>query len=206
MAGWRTGFVRRSLSWAGFAVGLVVALVLVPDVSEALKGSPPRARLLASLAFVLVVTTVLQALGASLGAFLRGRLPARPGVQRADRIAGCALGVIGALVVVWLLIPALASSPGWPARATRSSAVIRVIDRLAPAPPEESETLGRLVGDQTFPRCSTPSPPARRGNSTRRGDPGAAQRRPSPGRRSRRWAPPVTRSRRNRFVAGTDSW
>ncbi len=30
-------------------------------------------------------------------------------------------------------------------------AVARAIDRLAPEPPSESETLGRLVGDQTFP-------------------------------------------------------
>jgi S1-C subfamily serine protease len=149
--GWRTGFVRRSLSWVGLAIGLVVALLFVPDVAEALKGSPPRTRLLVSLAFVLVVTSALHALGASLGALLRGRLPRHAAVQRADRIAGCALGVIGALVVVWLLIPALASSPGWPARATRSSALIRAIDRLAPAPPSEAETLGRLVGDQSFP-------------------------------------------------------
>jgi S1-C subfamily serine protease len=33
----------------------------------------------------------------------------------------------------------------------RDSAVARAIDRLAPDPPSESETLGRLVGDQSFP-------------------------------------------------------
>jgi S1-C subfamily serine protease len=33
----------------------------------------------------------------------------------------------------------------------RDSAVARLIDRVAPSPPSESETLGRLVGDQTFP-------------------------------------------------------
>ena len=52
---------------------------------------------------------------------------------------------------MWLLIPALASSPGWTARAVRDSAVARFIDRVAPEPPSESETLGRLVGDQSFP-------------------------------------------------------
>src|SRR5204862_7843003 len=55
------------------------------------------------------------------------------------------------LVVMWLLIPALAGSPGWPARAVRDSAVARAIDRLAPDPPDEAEALGRLVGDETFP-------------------------------------------------------
>ena len=43
------------------------------------------------------------------------------------------LAEIAELLDWWqrLLIPALASSPGWPARATRSSAVIRTIDDLA---------------------------------------------------------------------------
>jgi uncharacterized membrane protein required for colicin V production len=172
--GWRTGFVHRSLSWAGLAVGLVVALLIVPDVAEAFKGSPPRTRLLVSLAFVLAVTTALQALGAALGALVRRRLPATRGVQRADRIAGSALGVAGVFVLVWLLIPALASSPGWPARAARSSALIRSIDRWAPAPPEESETLGRLVGDQSFPEVfdTLTSPDA--GNPPSGGIPAAA--------------------------------
>ena len=52
---------------------------------------------------------------------------------------------------MWLLIPALASSPGWPARAVRDSAVARAIDRIAPDPPPDAETLGHLVGDETFP-------------------------------------------------------
>jgi S1-C subfamily serine protease len=149
--GWRTGFVHRALSWTGLAVGVVVALLFVPDVAEAFRGSPPRTRLLVSLGFVLAVTASAQAVGAALGAVVRGRLPASAGAQRVDRIAGAVLGALGVFLVVWLLIPALASSPGWPARATRDSAVIRAIDRWAPSPPEESATLGRLVGDQTFP-------------------------------------------------------
>jgi len=72
-------------------------------------------------------------------------------LHQSDRIAGAVVGVAGVLVLMWLLIPALASSPGWTARAVRDSAVARAIDRLAPDPPSESETLGRLVGDQSFP-------------------------------------------------------
>jgi S1-C subfamily serine protease len=149
--GWRMGFVRRAFSWCGLALGLVVAVLFVADVADLLKSSPPRTRLLVSLGFVLLVVTLAQAIGYSIGSALRGRMPLGAGVQRADRIAGAALGVLGVLLLVWLLIPALASSPGWPARAARDSAVLRAIDDLAPSPPEESETLGRLVGDQTFP-------------------------------------------------------
>jgi S1-C subfamily serine protease len=150
--GYRMGFVRRATSWAFLGVGIVVGVLLVPDVADALRGSPPRTRLLASLAFVVVVAAVAQAVGAAIGASLSGRLGRRAGALRqGDRVAGAALGVAGVLVLMWLLIPALANSPGWTARAVRDSAVARLIDRVAPAPPSESETLGRLVGDQTFP-------------------------------------------------------
>jgi S1-C subfamily serine protease len=104
------------------------------------------------LAFVIVVAAVAQAVGAAIGSGLSTRLGRAPGaVREGDRIAGGVLGVVGVLVLMWLLIPALASSPGWTARAVRDSALARLIDRVAPSPPSESETLGRLVGDQSFP-------------------------------------------------------
>jgi len=150
--GYRMGFVRRATSWAALAIGLVVGVLLVPDVADALRGSPPRTRLLASLAFVVVVAGVAQAVGAAIGGSLSARVGrTNAGLRQGDRAAGGALGVVGVLVLMWLLIPALANSPGWTARAVRDSAVARFIDRVAPAPPSESETLGRLVGDQTFP-------------------------------------------------------
>jgi len=151
--GYRMGFVRRVTSWGGLALGIVLAVVFVPDVADALRGSPPRTRLLASLAFVIVVATVAQAVGAAIGSALHSRLRGPPGgaLHQGDRLAGAIVGVAGVLALMWLLIPALASSPGWTARAVRDSAVARAIDRLAPEPPSESETLGRLVGDQSFP-------------------------------------------------------
>ena len=150
--GYRMGFVRRATSWAGLALGIVVGVLLVPDVADALRGSPPRTRLLASLAFVVVVAGVAQAVGAALGGSLSARLGrGATALRQGDRVAGGVLGVVGVLVLMWLLIPALANSPGWTARAVRDSAVARLIDRVAPSPPSESETLGRLVGDQTFP-------------------------------------------------------
>ncbi|MFI5053282.1 MAG: MarP family serine protease [Acidimicrobiia bacterium] len=151
--GYQMGFVRRVASWVGLALGLVLAIVFVPDIADVLRGSPPRTRLLASLAFVAAVATVAQALGYTVGNAARARLgrSVGPGLQRSDRVAGAVVGVLGILVLMWLLIPALASSPGWPARAVRDSALARTIDRLAPDPPSESQTLGRLVGDESFP-------------------------------------------------------
>jgi S1-C subfamily serine protease len=151
--GYRMGFVRRLASWVGLAVGVVLAVTFVPDIANALKGSPPRTRLLASLAFVLLVATLAQGVGFAIANALHSRFASRMGthLRTSDRVAGAVLGATGVFLMMWLLIPALASSPGWPARAVRDSAVARAIDRIAPSPPSESETLGRLVGDETFP-------------------------------------------------------
>jgi S1-C subfamily serine protease len=149
--GYRFGLAARALSWAGLAVGLVVGVEFVDDIARALQGSTPRTRLLASLAFLLLVTVIGQSLGIALGSLVRRHLPATGGIRLADRIAGGITGVLGILVVVWLLIPGLANAPGWTARAVRGSTIVRQIDRVAPKPPSSLSALGRLVGDAPFP-------------------------------------------------------
>jgi S1-C subfamily serine protease len=151
--GYRLGFVTRVLSWAGLALGVLVAVLFVDDIASEFKSAEPRARLLAALAFVFIAATAGQALGYAAGVALRRRIGRRAGptLHRADRVAGTVVGVFGVLAVLWLLIPALASSPGWPARAVRESALARAIDRFAPTPPQSSATLGRIVGDESFP-------------------------------------------------------
>ena len=152
MLGYRLGFLRRGLSWAGLVGGVVLGVALVDDLAEAFRSSPPRTRLLVSLAFLVLLATIGQGTGFAIGSMLHQRIGrAGSAVRQGDRIAGAALGVVGVLALMWLLIPALASSPGWPAGAVRESAVARAIDRYAPEPPDEAETLGRLVGDQSFP-------------------------------------------------------
>ena len=65
--GYRMGFVRRVASWAGLIGGVVLAIVLVNNLAEALRGSPPRTRLLGALAFVLLVATIGHAIGYAIG-------------------------------------------------------------------------------------------------------------------------------------------
>lgn len=149
--GYRFGLAARALSWAGLAAGLVIGVEFVDDIARALQGSTPRTRLLASLAFLLLVAVIGQSLGIAIGSLVRRHLPATGGIRIADRVAGGITGVFGVLVVVWLLIPGLANAPGWTARAVRGSAIVRQIDRLAPKPPSSLSTLGRLVGDAPFP-------------------------------------------------------
>jgi S1-C subfamily serine protease len=149
--GYRLGFVARALSWAGLAVGVAIAVLFVDDVMHALRGEPARSRLVAALAFVFVFGTLGQTAGFVAGHALRGRLPQRRQLHRGDRVGGALTGAIGVLVAVWLLIPALASAPGWPAHAARDSEIVTFVKRVAPAPPGAAQALGRLVGEAPFP-------------------------------------------------------
>lgn len=149
--GYRFGLAARALSWAGLAAGLLIGVEFVDRIARALQGSTPRTRLLACLAFLLLVSLLGQAIGIAIGLALRRHLPSVGGIRVADRVAGGVTGVVGVLVVVWLLIPGLANAPGWTARAVRGSAIVKEMDRVAPSPPKSLATLGRLVGDAPFP-------------------------------------------------------
>lgn len=148
--GYRCGLAARALSWAGLALGIFIGVEFVNDIARALQGSTPRTRLLACLAFLVLVAIAGQSLGIALGSLVRKHLPWFGGIRLADRIAGGAVGVLGVLIIVWLLIPGLANVPGWPAQAVRGSAIVREIDQVAPAPPSTLASLGRLVGDTSF--------------------------------------------------------
>ncbi|HYU39146.1 MAG TPA: MarP family serine protease [Acidimicrobiia bacterium] len=149
--GYRLGFVARVASWVGLAIGVTLAVAFVDDVLDPLSSQPSQTRLLIALAFFLVLASAGQALGFAVGIALRRRLPARAGVHRSDRIGGAVVGVIGVLVAVWLLVPALTSASGWPARAARDSQIVRAINRYAPDPPPQAERLGRRVAEGPFP-------------------------------------------------------
>jgi S1-C subfamily serine protease len=150
-AGYRYGFTRRALGWLGLVLGIAVGVFFVDDVANALQGSTPRTRLIGSLAFLFLLTIIGQTLGIAAGAVLRRHLPARGVLSPVDRAAGAFAGVVAVLAVVWLLIPAFASAPGWPAQSVRGSVIVRAVDRWAPHPPGSLATLGRLVGDAPFP-------------------------------------------------------
>jgi S1-C subfamily serine protease len=147
IAGYRLGLVARFVSWVGLASGIVVAGAFVDDVAGTMVGATPRARFFVAVMFVLLAGSLGQAAGVVVGNALRRRLPAGERLRRGERVAGAALGATGVLVVVWLLIPAFASAPGWPARAVHDSVVVGAVDRIAPDAPPSALALGRFVGE-----------------------------------------------------------
>lgn len=157
LLGYRLGFVARVVSWTGLALGITIALLLVDDALEPVSDRPSQTRLLAALAFILVLAAAGEAIGLALGVALRRQLPPTADVHRNDRIGGAIVGALGVLVAVWLITPALASTTGWPARAAQGSQIVRAIDRYAPDPPPQAVKLGRRVAEGPFPEVFAPS-------------------------------------------------
>ena len=150
VGGYRLGFVARALSWAGMAIGIVITARFLPNIIDSLNGPDPTGRLLVAVGVLLGGAFVGQALGLILGSKLHLAIPAagRP----LDSSAGAVAGVIGVLVGVWLVVPAMADVPGSFSRQARNSSIARLVTEHAPRPPDAMQTLRRLVGNSQFPR------------------------------------------------------
>jgi S1-C subfamily serine protease len=149
VGGYRLGLLARALSWAGMLVGLLLAVRAVPVLVERLDGTAPTTGLLVVLAVLVAAAFAGQGLGLALGARAHLSLPAagRP----LDRMAGGVAGLLGLVVVLWLLLPAVADLPGAGSRLARGSVVARAIEDLTPRPPDTLDALRRLVGEHRYP-------------------------------------------------------
>jgi S1-C subfamily serine protease len=158
VGGYRLGLLARALSWAGMLLGLLVAARVVPTVVERFEDATPTARLLLAVGTLLGGAFLGQAVGLVVGARARLALPmsGRP----LDRAGGAAAGVVGLLVAVWLLAPAMADVPGGAARLARGSVIVREVDDRTPSPPDALQTLRRLVGEHQFPQVFSALRPA----------------------------------------------
>jgi hypothetical protein len=159
--GWRLGFIARVLAWAGVALALAVGIHFVPQVVTDFGGTSPDDRVTVALLFLVLVATLGQALGLGVGLFVNRASPRTGPMPVWDRAAGAAIGAVGVLVLVWMVIPSLATAQGWPARMARGSWVVGAIDRYAPAQPARFAAWGRAVSDAPYPSALGPldSPP-----------------------------------------------
>ena len=151
VAGYRLGFIARVASWIGLAVGLYLAVLVLPPALRTFDGPDPASKLLIASLILLTGAFAGQALGLVLGSSLRRFVPFGP-LRMVDRAIGAVVGVIGVVVTVWLLLPAIAEVPGAPAREARDSVIARAIDRRLPRPPDAMQALRSLVGETDFPR------------------------------------------------------
>jgi S1-C subfamily serine protease len=156
VGGWRLGFIARVFAWAGVAAGLIVGVHYVPQVVTAFGGTSSDDRVTVAVLFLVLVATLGQALGLAIGVIVHRYTGDGAPLPRWDRFAGASVGTLGVLLLVWMTIPSLATAKGWPARMARGSAIIGVVDDLAPDQPAQFAALGRAISDAPYPSALGP--------------------------------------------------
>jgi S1-C subfamily serine protease len=159
VGGYRLGFMARVTSWIGLGLGLFISARLLPTLLDNFSGPDPAAKFFLAGGILIAGAFVGQALGLILGHSLRKAIPLGP-VAALDRTVGAGVGVIGIVVMVWFLTPAMADVPGQFSRQARSSVIAQAIDQHLPRPPDTLQTLRRLVGDNNFPKVFESLQPA----------------------------------------------
>lgn len=160
VGGYRLGFLARTASWLGMAVGLVAAARTLPWLLDQFPDSSPGELLAFAGIYLLGASFVGQALGLLIGSRIRIRLPSADWAV-ADRTLGAVAGAFGVAIAFWLLLPTMAHSPGFFAEQSRNSVMARSIVQLFPPAPDTLVALRRLVGDDQFPQvfdALTPAP------------------------------------------------
>ena len=160
VGGYRLGFLTRTVSWLGMALGLVLAARALPWMFEQFEGESPTNLLLFGGIVLLAGSFVGQALGVLVGSQLSVNLPTREWVV-VDRFFGAVAGLLGVVVAFWLLLPTMADVPGGISDQARNSVLARAVDRVLPDAPDTLVALRRLVGEDQFPRvfdAITPAP------------------------------------------------
>jgi hypothetical protein len=173
VGGFRLGFVTRVTSWIGMVVGILAGASVLPWMIDRLGDQLSRSDLVFVAAGVVIGAGLAgQALGLYVGSRLHLAIP-EGNARRLDAGVGSVAGLLGVAFTVWLVAPAMADVPEWPARQARGSVVVRSVDRWFPEAPDTSRTVRRLLGDrypQVFqalrPAPSLGPPPAASGLST----------------------------------------
>jgi S1-C subfamily serine protease len=147
LGGYRLGFLGRVVSWLGLAVGFYLAVRLLPKIAVGIHSASPGTIVTVGVIVLIAGAAIGQAIGLIAGSHLHRALPLGP-IRQVDRAVGAVVGAIGVMVVLWLVIPSLATVPGWPARAVSGSSISRWVSRDLPTPPGAIQVLRRLIGNE----------------------------------------------------------
>jgi uncharacterized membrane protein required for colicin V production len=151
VGGWQLGFVTRATSWLGLAFGLLLGARTMPWIVDRLDGGAPG-RIFLTLG---VVFLALGSAGLLVGQVVGNRLRtvvSGTEVHVVDRIGGGLASCLGIVFVVWLLLPVMDDASGWPGEQARGSRTARLLEVVLPPPPDSIAALGRVVGEDAFPR------------------------------------------------------
>ena len=165
IAGFRQGFVVSVVSFAGFVVGGLLGLWLMPLVLQ--SRTPSSGRSLVALLGVVLIAVGVQTLAAFLGVMLRNRITWRP-ARRLDAVGGAVVGTLAVLVAIWLLAGVVDRGDLPLAEQVRGSGVVSALDDVMPTSPDQVfSAFADLLDTTGFPQVfsdlraerPTPVPP-----------------------------------------------
>ncbi len=149
IGGYRLGLITRVVSWVGLAAGLALAVWLLPRFLDQLDTSNRGLVLILSIGLLLVGATLGQALGFMVGGRLTPRRDGALGV--ADRVLGGLAGLVGVIVILWLIIPVFVAGPPWLSAQTSNSFIARGVGNSFPPAPDAMQALRSVIGEGSFP-------------------------------------------------------
>ena len=162
--GYRRGLLVGGLSFLGFLIGLVVGALMGPALARAVFGGGhdvnaehALAQRILALAVVFGIAMIGEFLGLLAGLSLRRKVAQTP-LRPLDATAGAVVGVVGLLLIAWLLGSALSAAP-LPkiTRQIRRSFVLSIVDRVMPSIVHPLfADLQRLLQQHGFPPVFNP--------------------------------------------------
>jgi S1-C subfamily serine protease len=168
VAGWRLGFTTRVLSWIGLGLGLAAGVRFLPWVLDRMDGASRFQLIAVAMAVVLAGAALGQTVGLALGTRFAPR-PRAGLADRVDRSFGAVAGIVGVGALIWLTLPLLAATRGWPGDLTAHSRIARAFATDLPTAPDATKMVETLVGPSQFPAVmgdldptagGTPPPPS----------------------------------------------
>lgn len=133
VTGWRAGVISTAAAFAGFIGGALVGAWLVPQLVAGAQW-PPFLEALATLAGMLVLGLMGQAILGTAGRAVRDALDFRP-IRLVDSASGMVVSAIAFLLSAWLLLSVAASLPeGTAADQVRQSRTYPLLERVMAGP------------------------------------------------------------------------
>jgi len=150
--GYRRGAVLQVFSWGGFVLGLVIGFLLAPPLVGLFINNPESASIpIYTIVALLGIAFVVEGIVAAFAMKLRKKIT-NATINKTDKIVGSAIAGILSLVGAWLLGSTLGNLPAKSvASAVRESAIIRVLNNIAPPPLSITAEISRLLRNSGFP-------------------------------------------------------
>jgi len=149
IGGWFQGAIRQVLGWIGLIAGFYVGIAIAPSLSTKITHSSWRPIL--AMVIVGVAAYAGHCLGHLLGTAIR-RTVKMVKLGLVDSVAGVVVGVVGALVTVWI-VAALLVATSWSAAASgiQGSSIIKALDKELPNVPSAEARLQSMLRNADFP-------------------------------------------------------